>query len=358
MEELQTADNYAKLEGSLREADVSHDVRRLNSSILEMKDAFRKLSSSFALHDCQVQEIDRQSGGSTPVPPLKPRWDKLRERFTVLLDSSHANARKASATLKQYVNLFTDSNIKDSRNYEALRKEIDNLLTVVQSRIKCAQGAEDSFASLANNIRDFEGHVHNAIMAVKAQSKVVYQALEESSDKVRVLRCQLAKASDELVELGITLITCLSTGAISAGMLFLKFSPETAQTVVTSLISSFSPAKAASMKLVETIKLKKSLRESERTLAAMQRRFGAVKFLEDSLLHAAHSMDTLAGRVDALSDIWYLLKTDMCEIRSELCRILDGTPPSQMFAQKLRVTRGVYRRLIETLDIYARGTAL
>ncbi|KAI9061973.1 hypothetical protein FKP32DRAFT_1593841 [Trametes sanguinea] len=195
-------------------------------------------------------------------------------------------------------------------------------------------------------------------MAVKKQSKVVYDTLVEASEKVRALRCQLAKASDELVELGLALITCLSTGAISAGMLFFKFSPETAQVVVTSLLSSISPAKAASIKLVETIKLKKALREGERALAGMQRRYGTIKFLEDSLVHAAQSVDSLATRVDALSDIWYLIKTDMYEIRSELCSILEGTPPTKMFAQKLRVTRGVYRRLIETLDIYSRGTAM
>ncbi|KAJ3017296.1 hypothetical protein NUW54_g617 [Trametes sanguinea] len=377
MEQLQTSKNHAKLEESLQQADVSHDVRSLNGSILEMKEAFRTLSSDFATHDSQLQSILGDHGATQGgILPLRPRWEKLRDRFVVLVDQSHASARQASATLKQYVYLFTDGNVRDSRRCEALRVELDNLLSVIQAKIHGTHGTEDSFASLANAIRDFEARVRSAISAVNAQSTVVYNHLVQTSEKVRILRSRLTKyvkqalvtriliqssratcrASEELVDLGMAVITRLSTGALSAGMLFIKFSPEAAQAVVTSLLSTFAPAKAASQKLIETIKLQMSVRESERQLAAAQRKYGTYKFVEQSLAEAACAVDVLAARIDDMSNIWYLIKMDMLDIRSELCHILQGTPITEMFAQKLCVTRGVYRRLIDTLDIFARGT--
>ncbi|KAJ3009188.1 hypothetical protein NUW54_g2874 [Trametes sanguinea] len=378
MEQLQTFENHAKLEESLQQADVSHDVRSLNGSILEMKEAFRTLSSDFATHDFQLQSILGDHGATQGgILPLRPRWEKLRDRFVVLVDQSHASARQASATLKQYVYLFTDGNVRDSRRCAALRVELDNLLSVIQAKIHGAHGTDDSFASLANAIRDFEARVRSAISAVNAQSTVVYNHLVQTSEKLRILRSRLTKASEEvwmhwhrhpfdtetthqspvqLVDLGMAVITRLSTGALSAGMLFIKFSPEAAQAVVTSLLSTFAPAKAALQKLIETIKLRKSVRESERQLAAAQRKYGTYKFVEQSLAEAACAVDVLAARIDDMSNIWYLIKMDMLDIRSELCHILQGTPITEMFAQKLCVTRGVYRRLIDTLDIFARGT--
>ncbi|KAI9061976.1 hypothetical protein FKP32DRAFT_1677603 [Trametes sanguinea] len=236
MEQLQTFENHTKLEESLQQADVSHDTFKV------------------ATHDSQLQSVLGDQGTTQRgILPLRPRWERLRDRFVVLIDHSHANARQASATLKQYVNLFTDENVRDSRKCEALRIELDNLLLVIQAKINGAQGTEDSFASLATAIRDFEARIRSAISVVNAQSSVVYNHLVQTSEKVRILRSQLTKASEEVVNLGMAIITRLSTGALSAGMLFIKFSPEAAQAVVTSLLSTFAPAKAASQKLIETI---------------------------------------------------------------------------------------------------------
>ncbi|CDO68234.1 hypothetical protein BN946_scf184784.g3 [Trametes cinnabarina] len=185
IDHLQSSEKCAKLEDAIRRADVSHDIRRLNATIEEMKNDFRKLALDFAIHDRELKAIEA-SRPENSLKPLKPQWDRLRD----------------------------------------------------------------------------------------------------------------------LVNLGITVLGHLSTGAISAGMLFLKLSPDTVQSVLTSLMSAFSPARAASSKLVKTMKLKKAVREGERTLAALQRKYGAIKFLEESLVQASVNVDGLAARIDGIANIW------------------------------------------------------
>ncbi|KAJ8455790.1 hypothetical protein ONZ51_g12338 [Trametes cubensis] len=121
----------------------------------------------------------------------------------------------------------------------------------------------------------------------------------------------------------------------AAGAFLLKLSPEAATAALASILGSIPLGVAAAKKWKETRKLRNLIWEREHAMTELQEKYGRVRMLEESLQHSMESLTSLADKIDAISGIWHLL-----------------------FMQKLSITRGVYRNLVDTLEEYVRETAV
>ncbi|KAI0324388.1 hypothetical protein GY45DRAFT_383572 [Cubamyces sp. BRFM 1775] len=351
--ELDTPGIHADFEAALQKADPTLEIRRLNCVVLELKTLFRKLSLDFGKHD---REMKRHRVRSDGVQPLRPQWDKFRERFLALLDESQTNAMDASSVLKQYVNLFNDETLQ-SRDCNNLKTELENLILMVDDRANKAKTIEGSFTGLADDIRAFEDDIGDTIRAVQDHAKNVFQDLEASRAEVEALRGRLTQVTKEMHEMGIACIACLSAGALSAGVFLLKLSPEAATAAVASVLTAVPLGAKAAKKWKETRKLRKQIREGERSISELERKYGTLRVLQDSLGHSQGDLEGLASKIDAISEIWHLIKTDMNELRSQLFTVTTGKV-TDLFMLKLNITRSVYHKLVQTLDEYARETVV
>ncbi|KAJ8454891.1 hypothetical protein ONZ51_g12768 [Trametes cubensis] len=351
--ELDTPSIHADFEAALQKADPTLEIRRLNLVVLELKTLFRKLSLDFAKHDREVRRLRVRADG---VQPLKPRWDKFRERFGALLDESQTNAMDASSVLKQYVNIFNEETLQ-SRDCNNLKTELENLIIMVDDRSNKAKTIEGSFTELADDIRAFEDDIGDTAKAAQDHAKNVYQDLEASRADVEALRARLTQVTKEMHEMGVACIACLSAGALSAGVFLLKLSPEAATAAVASVLTAVPLGAKAAKKWKETRKLRKQIREGERSISELERKYGALRVLQDSLGHSQGDLEGLASKIDAISEIWHLIKTDMNELRSQLSTVTTGKV-TDLFMLKLSITRGVYHKLVQTLDEYARETTV
>ncbi|KAJ8463340.1 hypothetical protein ONZ51_g10320 [Trametes cubensis] len=350
---LDTPSIHADFEAALQKVDPTLEIRRLNFVVLELKTLFRKLSLDFAKHDREVRRLRVRADG---VQPLKPRWDKFRERFGALLDESQTNAMDASSVLKQYVNIFNEETLQ-SRDCNNLKTELENLIIMVDDRSNKAKTIEGSFTELADDIRAFEDDIGDTAKAAQDHAKNVYQDLEASRADVEALRARLTQVTKEMHEMGVACIACLSAGALSAGVFLLKLSPEAATAAVASVLTAVPLGAKAAKKWKETRKLRKQIREGERSISELERKYGALRVLQDSLGHSQGDLEGLASKIDAISEIWHLIKTDMNELRSQLSTVTTGKV-TDLFMLKLSITRGVYHKLVQTLDEYARETTV
>ncbi|KAH9887916.1 hypothetical protein C8Q73DRAFT_711175 [Cubamyces lactineus] len=351
--ELDTPRIHADFEAALQKADPTLEIRRLNSVVLELKTLFRKLSLDFAKHDREVKRLGVRADG---VQSLRPQWDKFHKRFLALLDESQMNAMDASSVLKQYVNVFNDETMQ-SRDCNNLKTELENLILMVDDRANKAKTIEGSFTNLADDIRAFEDDIEDTVKAVQDYAKDVYQDLEASRTEVEALRVRLTQVTKEMHEMGVACIACLSAGALSAGVFLLKLSPEAATAAVASVLTAVPLGAKAAKKWKETRKLRKQIREGERSVSVLERKYGALRVLQDSLGHSQGDLEGLASKIDAISEIWHLIKTDMNELRSQLSTVTTGQV-TDLFMLKLSITRSVYHKLVQTLDEYARETVV
>ncbi|KAL7277041.1 hypothetical protein ACG7TL_008885 [Trametes sanguinea] len=322
---LDTPEFHEKFQDAWGKANPALEIGLIHKEVSDLEQSFARLSTLFGRHDRQAEKL-----GVVDVAPLRPQWNELRDRFKELLERSRTNAMDACAILRQYVNIFDGVDLHDLNIYDAMKKEIQNLLEMVEDRAAKAADFRNAFTRLSDDVKEFHDTIQDTIDAVGEQAKF--------------LSVQLETAREE------------SLGR--AGIFFLKIAPEAATAAATSVITAIPLGVGAVKKWKETRKLRKAIREGENRIADLQKQGGRIEELNVSLMHAQGDLVGIAKKIDIIASIWQIIKTDMNDLKSRLSTVVAGNEVTLLFGKKISITRGVYHTLVETLDAYARETTV
>ncbi|KAI0659987.1 hypothetical protein C8Q70DRAFT_1053786 [Cubamyces menziesii] len=345
--ELDNLQAHAAFDSALDKVDPTHEVQSLKSDIIGVKALFSTILHNFEKHDREVKRLGVGSNGSkSDVEPLAPKWAALRKRFNQLINESQTNAVDAYVVLEQYVAILT-AETTESRGLNDIKTEVGNFLSIVDDKTKEATSIKESFVQLAEDVRSFDNDIEDTLFAIQTTETGVNLELQATRQDVQVLHERLAQVTKEMTDLGIACIACLSTGALSAGANLIDQS---------SFLAAVPLGVSAAKNWRETRALKKQIRERERTVSKLKEKVDALVSLKDSLGYSSKSLGSLADKIDAISGVWHLIKTDMYELRSTLSLAVTGGTTS-FFETKLSVTRKIYQKLVVSLQEYARETA-
>ncbi|OSD04983.1 hypothetical protein PYCCODRAFT_1423520 [Trametes coccinea BRFM310] len=350
---LDTPEFHEKFQDAWGKANPALEIGLIHKEVSDLEQSFARLSTLFGRHDRQAEKL-----GVVDVAPLRPQWNELRDRFKELLERSRTNAMDACAILRQYVNIFDGVDLHDLNIYDAMKKEIQNLLEMVEDRAAKAAGFRNAFTRLSDDVKEFHDTIQDTIDAVGEQAKFLSVQLETACEEVRDLHARLAQVSGEMSQMTLACLACLSAGALAAGIFFLKIAPEAATAAATSVITAIPLGVGAVKKWKETRKLRKAIREGENRIADLQKQGGRIEELNVSLMHAQGDLVGIAEKIDIIASIWQIIKTDMNDLKSRLSTVVAGNEVTLLFGKKISITRGVYHTLVETLDAYARETTV
>ncbi|KAJ8481183.1 hypothetical protein ONZ51_g6164 [Trametes cubensis] len=345
--ELDTCGIHADFEAALQMADPTLEIRRLNYCIHEFKTLLRQLTIDFAKHDRNVQA--RAYGRQ----PLKPRWAAFCDQFDGILDESLTNATNASAFLRQYVYAFEET--LQSRDCDNLKTEVENLMIAIDNMTDCSKTIRGSCTDLADNIRTFEDEIGDILRTGQDHAQNVHHDFDTLRADVETLRARLVQVTQEMHDIGVSCIACLSVGALSAGISFFTLSPQTANAVVVSALSTVPHGVEAAKKWKEARNLGRQLREGELLISKSERKYSALRVSQDPPEQLRGNFENLASKIDRISGIWHFLKADMYELHSQLSTVTTGKI-TDLFVLKLRITRSVYHKNEATEGVFIRDS--
>ncbi|KAJ8456759.1 hypothetical protein ONZ51_g11936 [Trametes cubensis] len=375
--QLENAELHEHFATALQNVDPTSEVLSLKERIQDIRVGFRDLSISLGHLDNKLNRRKFKFLRHIGSKGLRPRWDFFQEascvkhgflhlvmtfrntlqRFKTLLDQSQLNATDASAFLRQNLHIFTDEHVQDAEKVGALKQEIENFMTIIGSRIDHAGKLRDSLSRLSDDIRLFGREISEKVEYAQQHNESLFNELSEAYYKLQSLEVNLQSVTEELSDISLACFNCLSAGASSAAFFFVKLAPHAARTAVGSILDAVPQGISAARKRAEVTRLRVQIQETRETISDLRKNHTAVNELTQLMQDTNAQVANLAVNIDALSNIWRYIRTDMVELRSLLGTVVGGGHITELFLHKLTITRTVYRKLVVALEEYSRETA-
>ncbi|KAI0628074.1 hypothetical protein C8Q77DRAFT_1068692 [Trametes polyzona] len=330
---------------------VIENVQGLTTAVREIKVAFKEIG--LALHAYDLAAASKADNGVKPQL-LRPQWTTFEKTFNDLLNLSHKNARGAINILEDYNLVFPEKvEIQTAERFEEVKVEVRNLITSIDADSDKAYEIEQSFMSLATNLREFEITIEHA---VKISSERVSKDLEETRQKIASLSLKLAQVKTEMRDAGLACIATLSAGAISAAYLFFTLSPTSAQTLVASVLAAVPLAIQYKDKAADSKKLKAALQESKHKLSELTKQDELLHKYQAALGGTKRDIEDMCCKIETIAGVWQALKADFQLLDSELTKALGpGIKFTKLVNSKIEKSRQVYVKLKELLEAYVAG---
>ncbi|KAJ8455288.1 hypothetical protein ONZ51_g12531 [Trametes cubensis] len=357
-DQLENAELHEHFAIVLENVDPTSEVHSLKERIQDIRDGFRELSTKFGLLDSKLNRRKFKFLRHVGSKGLRTRWNLFQERFKTLLDQSQLNAMDASAVLKQNLHIFTDEHVQDAEKVGALKQEIENFMTIIGGKINHAGKLRDNLSKLSDDIRLFGREIGEKVECAQQHNEALFNELSEVYYKLQNLEVSLQSVTEELSDISLACFNCLSAGASSAAFFFVKLAPDAARTAVGSILDAVPQGISAARKRAEATRLRVQIQEARETISDLRKNHTAVNELTQLMQDTNAQVANLAVNIDALSNIWRYIRTDMVELRSLLGTVVGGGHITELFLHKLTITRTVYRKLVVALEEYSRETAL
>ncbi|KAH9887923.1 hypothetical protein C8Q73DRAFT_794364 [Cubamyces lactineus] len=352
--QLENPELHEHFANALRDVDPTREVHSLKEGIHDILTDFRDLSMSFGLLDNKLKRRKFKFLRHIGSKGLRARWNLFHERFKTLLDQSQLNAMDASAVLKQNLHIFTDDHVQDVEKVTALKQEIENFMMIICSKIDHAGKLRDSLSKLSDDIRLFGREIGEKVECAQQHNETLFNELAEAYYKLQNLEVSLESVTEELSDISLACINCLSAGASSAAFFFVKLAPDAARTAVSSIIDAFPQGISVAKKRAEVARIRVQIQDTRESISELRKNHAAVNELTVSMERTNVQVANLAVNIDALSNIWRYIRTDMVELRSLLGTVVGGGHITELFLHKLTITRTVYRKLVAALEEYSR----
>ncbi|KAI0330788.1 HET-domain-containing protein [Cubamyces sp. BRFM 1775] len=302
--ELETTELHEHFATVLNDVDPTSEVHSLKERIQDICVAFRELGMSFSLLDNELKRRKSKFLRHLGSKGLRARWNLFEERFKALLDQSQLNAMDASAVLKQNLHIFTDEHVQDSDRVGALKQEIEILITIIGGKIDHAGRLRDNFSRLSKDIRLFGGEIGEKVDCAQQHTAALRNKVLEAHQRLQAFATSVQPFTGER-----------------------------------------SAWEAANI-LLRTWQTQESIKQ-------LQKQHAGLTELTEFMQETNNTVMESVLNIDALSNIWRCLRTDMVELRS-LLGTVGGGHITELFLHKLTITRTVYRKLVVALEEYSR----
>ncbi|KAL1944929.1 hypothetical protein VTO73DRAFT_2549 [Trametes versicolor] len=329
------------------------DIHQLSQAVNDIDMDFQKIRSDLWRFD---QQGFRDQNGQ--VLQLTPRWIGYHDRFKQIMEHSYRSAVDASAFMDQYCSLLPDSgeNIRVD-DIPDMQLELEIFMKELEGKTEVAQMTQNSFKTLAEDVRLFAGVLKDALPAWPIFSGVstcmhthifLMHSLISSSIRVNAkaqamgLACAKVATAGAASGFAAAITVCPILGFLAVGAFF--------GSIIVGACKADAYAK-------EAASLEEQINDCTRDLRELQGKEQLLKEYQDLFKTTQDDIAVLANKIDAISNIWQCLKADMQKLHEELRLALTVRALPRRFLVRLRTARKVYSRLAELFEEYAKGRA-
>ncbi|EIW58239.1 uncharacterized protein TRAVEDRAFT_47405 [Trametes versicolor FP-101664 SS1] len=327
------------------------DIHQLSQAVNDIDMDFQKIRSDLWRFD---QQGFRDQNGQ--VLQLTPRWIGYHDRFKQIMEHSYRSAVDASAFMDQYCSLLPDSgeNIRVD-DIPDMQLELEIFMKELEGKTEAAQMTQNSFKTLAEDVRLFAGVLKDAL--VRAGARLIFE-LNECQARLADLQRRLDVVNAKAQAMGLACAKVATAGADRGFSAAITVCPILGFLVIGAFFGSIIVGVCkADAYAKEAASLEKQINYCKRDLRELQGKEQLLKEYQDLFKTTQDDIAVLANKIDAISNIWQCLKADMQKLHEELRLALKARALPSRFLVKLRTARKVYSRLAELFEEYAKGRA-
>ncbi|CDO69681.1 hypothetical protein BN946_scf184851.g69 [Trametes cinnabarina] len=315
-------------------------VRDLSKKVKDIKEMFTKIGQSFVEFD-NANFLDDKNN----VIQLGSQWHEFQTR------SMHSLYPPICV---EYTGIILTDVESDAR--QALREELQGFVAQLKQKADDASRAKGEFGRLAIDLRNFTAVLEGIFKKANVRLATDLQA---TRTKLEGLRVQLKEVTDKIQSMSEACVEAFAVGGSSAGGFFARLSP---RAIWTALKEVFTHEQETLRNEIDKAKqkensLKTEINVLEAQLADLLAKEELLARYMCTLEATKGDINSLADKVDAISNIWQCLRADMIKLDTALSNTVDPNMPlTYFFMKKIRATRALYMNIAYALEMYAKGT--
>ncbi|KAI9067943.1 hypothetical protein FKP32DRAFT_1600844 [Trametes sanguinea] len=349
----------AALQSKMVDEEVMNSIRNLSKDVKEINTMFTKIGQGFVEFD-SANFLDLQGN----VLKLGDKWGAFHQRFQVLIDASFDNASAASAFMAQFANVLLTDVPANAR--QDLRDELRNFVNQLKPKADDALKFKGGFTNLATDLRTFTAVLEETLK--RADSRVAAD-LQQMRQKIESLKVQLQEVTEKIHKMSQECLDFLAAGASSVGGVLGKLAPKAIWSAFMEVFTHEQEKKREERERqeqnvrqhLETAKQQESSLISELdkvqvSLAELMAKEQLLAKYMSSLEGTKKNIEGLAGKIDAIAQIWQCLRVDMVSLDTQLELAVDPEARlTYLFMRKIQLTRALYLKTASMLELYAKG---
>ncbi|PIL30070.1 hypothetical protein GSI_07787 [Ganoderma sinense ZZ0214-1] len=344
-------------------AQITVELKNLGKTVRDIRRGFRAVADDLvSFDDHEYKDKDGK------VLRLRPLWLGYLETFDDILKRSRRNAIAASSMIRQYTQaILTDV---DPSEFEDIRDELRGFLKAsrfnkIDRKALAAQQTEGELTELAGSVRSFRAVVDNTIY--KAQGRCISD-INKATSHLESLEQNIQSINNEKTELGFRALDGLYLLGGTCALFTMFVCAPSAEKVFTDLIQKIGLEFGVPAAILagycglqgwllhqQGTEHETEMEECRIDLVHKEKRHNDLLGHTAALVQTKEKITALAKKVDTITLIWTVLKSDMQELQEQLAWVADPDMEiTKRFLKKLRCLRQVYSRLADLLELYAK----
>ncbi|EIW54662.1 uncharacterized protein TRAVEDRAFT_50801 [Trametes versicolor FP-101664 SS1] len=327
---------------------IKQEITQLRQHIGTIRELFRKVVGP-------LEEFDDEYLGSDPSTQLAPEWESLQKLFDACVDNSRHSAAAATTMMRAYADAVLGS---------VGRINCDK----IEKHTRAAQQARANFKDLGENVQKFERKIKRTVkrlnipidaIMIKTCENIGNLKQKVAATAVITFSSQTADHPAQITDQESGFLAKMAACAPNAAQVLCTLSPMAALRAMR--VACVGPAtnedtqrERAQAELEQCAAQMPMLLERNRIPPALR------PYYQEWWANTQEDIHAVSKRIEAIARIWDHLHVDLTELETnlEVCSMEENVSQSIFLMEKIDVSRTVFSRLTECLELYAHQVSL